>query len=124
MRTRSQNFASIVGPTLVVLAVTEKLNLGIWTPASPAVTYLNGLVLFVAGLCILRFHPVWVGWPVTITLVGWLVMAVGLYRLIAPQAPQASGGLATDAVFLVMLLVGGFLTVKGYARATADTGGQ
>ncbi|MDP3959541.1 MAG: hypothetical protein Q8Q26_05630 [Pseudorhodobacter sp.] len=116
MSIKSRNFAAIVGPTLLVLAMTEKLNLAIWTPSIAAVVYLNGLVLFVAGLSIIRFHNVWSGWPAVITATGWLVIAIGLYRLIAPHAPQASANIATDVVFLVMLLVGCFLTFKGYAE--------
>jgi predicted phage tail protein len=71
------------------------MNLRIWTTsAEPSITlvpvlYLNGTLLFVAGLSIVRVHNRWIGgWPVLLTLMGWLAMLGGLIRMIAPVSAQ------------------------------------
>jgi hypothetical protein len=46
---RSRQIARIVGPTLIALGISEALN-----PAP--VVYLNGTLLFVAGLAIVQAH--------------------------------------------------------------------
>jgi hypothetical protein len=53
--------------------------------------YLSGTLLFVAGLAIVRAHNSWTpGWPVLITLVGWIAMLAGLGRMAAPLSPASS----------------------------------
>jgi hypothetical protein len=116
MRTNSQNLASIVGPTLIVMAVTETINFDIWSTITPPVVYLDGFILFVAGLAIIRFHNIWSGWPVFVTLTGWFVFLLGAYRMFAPRAQQAGDNMATYVFFLVMLAVGCFLTFKAFAN--------
>jgi len=89
--TSSERLAGFVGPTLIALTVSETINLDIWKTNSAPVTYLNGLVLFVGGLAIIRAHNRWVrAWPIVITLVGGSVMALGLFRMFAPKAPQGA----------------------------------
>src|ERR1039458_1260312 len=57
-----------------------------WSP----VTYLVGILLFVAGLAIVRAHNRWIrGWPVLVTLVGWAAIFGGLFRMLAPEAQRA-----------------------------------
>jgi hypothetical protein len=119
----SRQLAGLVGPTLIVLAVSEALNLGIWTTVSAQalapVIYLNGTLLFVAGLAIVRAHNRWVlGWPVLLTLVGWIVMFGGLLRMFEPlsgQLPEQKPA-AAYAVLAVIFVVGIVLTVKAYRR--------
>ncbi len=119
----SRQLAGLVGPTLIVLAVSEALNLGIWTTvpaqALAPVIYLNGTLLFVAGLAIVRAHNRWVfGWPVLVTLVGWIVMFGGLLRMFEPlsgQLPEQKPA-AAYAVLAVIFVVGIVLTVKAYRR--------
>jgi hypothetical protein len=87
----STRLAGLVGPTLIALTVTETINLDIWkTNVAPA-TYLNGVLLFAAGLALVRAHNRWVrAWPVLLTLLGWLGMAAGLFRMAAPKAQQGA----------------------------------
>jgi hypothetical protein len=74
--TNSKHIAGLIGPTLVALAISEAINLHIWVNNIAPVTYLNGILLFVAGLSIVRVHNRWTGdWPVIITLVGWLPLS-------------------------------------------------
>ena len=121
--TDSRQLAGLLGPTLIALSITEMLNLGIWTnvpaQALAPVIYLNGTVLFVAGLAIVRAHNRWMlGWPVLVTLVGWVVMLGGLFRMFEPmsgQLPEQKPE-ATYGVFAVMIVVGAVLAFKAYRR--------
>jgi hypothetical protein len=127
--TTSKLIAGLIGPTLVVGAVTVLLNLGTW-PAmveqgfrDPALIFLSGFPLFVAGLAIVRAHNRWRGgWPVLVTVVGWLALLGGFSRILFPTrlAPIAVGAVqrtgVLPAVAIVFLAVGTFLSFKGYSR--------
>lgn len=117
---KSKQIAGLIGPAIAVLAPTEALNLPIWRGVAPPVVYLAGTVLFVAGLAIVRAHNRWTpGWPIMVTLVGWIGVLGGLYRMCAPTAPQAPDSLATYLGLGLMFLAGVFLTYKAYAAPRA-----
>lgn len=117
----SKRIAGLLGPTLIAVAITEAMNLRFLTafigPSHGPLVYLNGTLLFVAGLAIVRAHNRWTGgWPLLVTLVGWFVMLGGLIRMIAPVSAQRAGQ-NTTAVFgllIVLLAIGIFLTFKAY----------
>jgi hypothetical protein len=111
----SKRVAGLVGPALIVITISETLNLDIWNTSDPGLTYLNGTVLFVGGLAIVRAHNVWVrAWPVLLTLVGWLAMAIGLFRMFAPKAPLGGENALTCAVIAAICAVGIVLTIQAY----------
>lgn len=113
----SRTIAAILGPTLAALAASEALNLSIWARPDPQVVYLNGVLLLVAGLTIIRTHNHWaLRWPAMITVVGWLVTAAGLYRMFAPEGPQAHESPATFALLTVLGVVGLALSYLGWRR--------
>ena len=66
--TTSRNIAGLLGPTLIVIALSEGLNFPVLLAnTSPSVIYLNGTLLFVAGISIVRAHNLWTrGWPVAV----------------------------------------------------------
>ncbi|HTQ14788.1 MAG TPA: hypothetical protein VMH86_13015 [Rhizomicrobium sp.] len=108
----SKSIAALVGPTLIAVTASEALNLKIWSGVAAPVVYLNGCLLFVAGLSIVRAHNIWPPrWPVAITLVGWLALAAGLYRMFFPNAPQGGENIATYVVIAALFAVGCLLTV-------------
>ena len=127
--TTSKSIAGLIGPTLVAGAVAVLLNLGTW-PAlvgqgfrDPALIFVSGFPLFVAGLAIVRVHNHWAGgWPVLVTVLGWLALLGGLSRILFPTrlvaiavgAVQITGVL--PAVAIVLLVIGAFLSFKGYSR--------
>jgi len=79
--TDSRRIAGLLGPSLIAISVTEAVNLRIWADVQPPVVYLSGVLLFVAGLAIVRAHNRWLfGWPVLVTIVGWLCLLGGLAR--------------------------------------------
>ena len=127
--TTSKSIAALIGPTLVAGAVAVLLNLGIWPSLvekafrDPALIFVSGFPLFVAGLAIVRVHNRWErSWPVLVTVVGWFAVLSGLSRILFPTrlaqiaigAVQITGVL--PAVSVVFLVVGAFLSFKGYSR--------
>jgi hypothetical protein len=115
MSDASRIIARIVGPSLIALAGTEAINMGIYAAQIAPVVYLNGTLTFVAGIAILQAHPVWKwDWRLLVTLSGLMLTAVGLFRMIWPEAHQASEGPAINGVFALLILAGAILTFQGY----------
>jgi hypothetical protein len=111
----SRRIARIAGPTAIALAVTESANMHIFAAQTAPVVYLNGTLLFVAGVAMVQAHNRWSrGWPLLVTLFGWGVLALGLARMMAPEAAQAGDGPATRAIFVALLALGGLLSFLGY----------
>ena len=118
--TDSRALAGLIGPTLVALGATEAWNVDMFAGQIPPVVYLNGGILFVVGLALVRSHNRWGwSWPTIVTITGWVVLLAGLYRMIAPDAPQAHRSAAAYAMFAAIALVGAFLTYKGYRSENA-----
>lgn len=95
------------------------MNLHIWATNIAPVTYLNGLLLFVAGQSIVCTHNRWTrSWPVMVTLVGWFTMLGGLGRTFFPKPVQQGSQNSSPvlAVQMDILSIGVFLTFKAFSR--------
>jgi F0F1-type ATP synthase membrane subunit a len=118
-----------MGSTLVTIAAAILLNLASLPELAeqisrdPGVIFLSGILLVVAGLAITRAHNVWAGgWPVLVTVFGWLAILNGLTRMFFPMQlatlaaamAQRPAAIITDAI--VILVLGGFLSFKAYSR--------
>jgi hypothetical protein len=115
----SKRIAGLVGPTLIALSASEALNYRIWNDNQAPVTYLDGALLFVGGLSIVRAHNRWArGWPLLTTLAGWSALALGLVRMFAPETRQPERNAAIDGVLAAMFASGLVLTCKAYRPAT------
>ena len=127
--TLSKTIAGLIGPTLVAIAAAMLLNLGSFPTLAeqvsrdPALILLSGILLFVAGLAIVRAHNRWSGgWPVVVTVVGWLALVGGLVRMLFPtRFALIAAGLGQSAGVIIavavgFLVVGVFLSLKGYSR--------
>ena len=127
----SKSIAALMGPTLVALGATTLVNLGRLpslveqVAREPALIMVSGMLLFVAGLAIVRAHHHWRrDWSILVTLLGWLALLGGLARILVPfQLADAMVGLGDRPVVdvssaIVVLVVGVFLTYKGYAGRT------
>lgn len=113
----SKQIAGLIGPSLIVITISETINIHIWAGNTAAGVYLNGAILFVTGLSIVRSHNLWVrAWPVMVTLTGWFAMLLGLFRMFAPelQLEAAKNTSPVIAEIMVVLAVGIFLTYKAY----------
>jgi NADH:ubiquinone oxidoreductase subunit 6 (subunit J) len=133
--TNSRHIAGLLGPILLALSVSEALNLRLLTaeigPNLVHVIYLNGTLLFVAGLSIVRAHNYWTSsWSVLVTVTGWISMLFGLIRMFAPVS-GAELGLDVQrlqqsisviyAMLIVLLAIGIVLTFKAYTREDSRT---
>lgn len=111
----SKRLAGLIGPTIVALGATEAINMDVFANQIAPLVYLNGAILFVAGLAIVRAHNLWAWrWPVVITLTGWIALIIGLWRMAAPDAPQAADTVFTYLVLAAMGAVGTMLSVMAY----------
>ena len=100
---------------MVAIGATEASNMDIFSIQTAPVVYLNGTMLFVAGLAIVRAHNLWTWrWPVMLTLTGWVALIAGLWRIAAPSAPQAPENVVTYAALAVMTAIGGVLSAIAY----------
>lgn len=126
--TNAELIAGFAGPLLIAVAaallinrrtvadlVTGKLN-------GPEFIFFSGIFTLLAGLAIVRAHNVWAAeWTVLVTVLGWLCIVGGLIRIIWPErvttlrATLMRSENAVTAWALVALMLGAFLTAKGYA---------
>lgn len=116
--TRSQQIAAFLGPTLIVLAVSEAKNLQIWQTASPPLTYLAGMLWFLGGLSLVRSHNRWsADWTVSITLVGWFFLIGGLFRLLFPDVQRGTENTPAIGIYaldVALLALGALMTFKAF----------
>lgn len=120
----SKKIAGLVGPTLVVTLVSEfpLVQPHLYDAQIAPVVYLSGVLMFVAGLAIVRAHNLWArNWTVLITLTGWFLLVLGLIRMFAAgQYDKAASG-TSSAVFMVfegiLLLIALTITYQGYRRS-------
>jgi hypothetical protein len=84
--------ARLLGPMLVVLAIGLLLRQDSWRAmakeftASRPLLFLSGFLTLLGGLALVNTHNVWeAGWPVIITLLGWLAVIGGIARMLFPE---------------------------------------
>ena len=115
----SKSIAGIVGPTLTVMVLSE---LELWNPTLyetqiVPLVYLSGVLLFVAGISIVRIHNIWAwGWQTSITIIGWCAISLGLVRMFFPKLYKAQFKNDNYALLveILLILLGVFLSYKAY----------
>jgi len=126
--TNAELIAGFAGPLLIAVAAALLINrrtvAGLVTGVlnSPEFVFFSGLLTLLAGLAIVRVHNVWSAeWTILITIIGWLCVIGGIIRIVWPdrvstlRSNMMRGENAITAWALVALLLGAFLTAKGYA---------
>jgi hypothetical protein len=116
---KSKSIAGIVGPTLIVMVLSE---LKIWNPTLydtqiVPIVYLSGVLMFVAGISIVRSHNIWVlGWQTSLTIIGWLAILLGLIRMFFPNSyiVQFKNNDFALVMEVFLILLGFYLTLKAY----------
>lgn len=119
--------ARLLGPLALAVGIGGLLNReairGIASSLSrePGLILILGALDLAIGLAIVQVHNLWVaGWPVLITLIGWLALARGLVRILAPgwlaahAVPKLLDGGFAGAALLVTAGFGLVLTACGY----------
>jgi hypothetical protein len=122
--------AKLIGPIFIAGAIGMLVNGAVYrlladeSLRSRALIYLSGLLTMAVGLAIVLTHNVWVAnWPVLITILGWLGLIGGAFRIITPQGTERIGrqilknknALLIGAV--IWLALGAILCVFGYGLA-------
>jgi uncharacterized membrane protein HdeD (DUF308 family) len=122
----SKRIAGLLGPTIVVMVASEfpLVQPHLYDAQIPPVVYLSGILLFVAGLAIVRAHNVWRrDWTVLVTLSGWFFLLLGLFRMFAAGLYQRSSANASSMFFMmlegVLFVLGLIMTFKAYSRSAA-----
>lgn len=119
--------ARLIGPLLLVAGAATLINqenmrrMATDFLNSRPLVYVVGVLTLLAGLVIVNTHNVWEGWPVIITIFGWLCVIGGAARILIPDKIrglgetmlQKSGVLTGSGV--VQALIGALLVYFGYA---------
>lgn len=90
--------AQLIGPVFVVMGAGMLVSPRDYRTMaeeflrSRALIYIAGLMALVPGLAIVLTHNVWISdWRLIITLLGWLGVIGGVFRLLFPQQVTAIG---------------------------------
>lgn len=123
----SKILARIIGPGMIIPAIGLFLNFNTYQgiigefSKSQSLCYLGGFMALVMGLVILQFHNKWeAGWPVIITILGWITLIKGLVLMLFPGSvislwhPFVASPTALIVSLGISCAVGIFLTIKGY----------
>ncbi len=123
--TNSKRLAGLIGPALIAITTSELVNLDFLEKQYRYYSYMNGTVVFLAGLLTVRSHNRWTrSWPVVVTLTGWVATAWGLFRMFAPEAKQGGASIPTFVGMAVPFAVGVFLTYEAYWPRDRRTGAR
>jgi hypothetical protein len=122
--------ARLVGPLFVAVGLGILLNSKFYAGAvieavhSPTLVYLSGIATLLAGLAILNAYRTWTAdWRVIVTILGWLFVIGGVVRIVLPGLVERTviaiyvGTTALTIIAAIVLVVGGFLSFKGYQAA-------
>jgi uncharacterized membrane protein len=123
----SRFLAQLIGPVLLVIGIGMLANRAGYRAMaqeflkSRALIYIAGLLALVPGLALVLTHNVWAAdWRLIVTLLGWLAVIGGLFRIVFPQEVTRIGArmIARDDTLVVggvvMLALGVVLSFYGY----------
>jgi hypothetical protein len=123
----SNLIAKLIGPVLLVAAIAMLADvkgmqeMGREFLRDRALIYVTGVLAMLGGLSVVNNHNIWiVDWPVIITLFGWAMIIGGAVRMGLPSVVRSVGGAMMENPTMirvsgaVWVLIGAFLTYKGY----------
>jgi hypothetical protein len=121
--TNSKRIGGLLGPTLMAIVASEfpLIQPHLYDEQIPPVVYLSGVLMFVAGLAIVRWHNLWQrDWTLLITLCGWFLLALGLLRMFAASIYRHTSGNTSSLFFMIvesiLFVIGSLITWKDYTR--------
>jgi hypothetical protein len=116
-----------MGPLLMAIGIAMLINRDLFPAIAGKIAQdqglilLSGMLLLLAGVAIVRVHNTWTGgWPVIVTVFGWLAIVGGLARMWFPElaAPLVArvdvGATALAVGGLLVLALGAFLSFRAY----------
>ena len=122
--------AKLIGPVLLVIGAAMLVNqVNMREMAADflehrGLIFLSGLLTLLGGLAIVLTHNVWeAGWPVIITILGWLSVIGGAFRIVFPDSVKSMGASLLDSPVLLNVsgvahgLLGAALCFLGYFTA-------
>jgi NADPH:quinone reductase len=119
----SRRIAGLLGPMIIVMIVSEfpLVQPHLYDAQIPPVVYLSGVLLFLAGLAIVRAHNRWRSdWTTLVTVSGWFALSLGVVRMFAANAYQHQAATIGAPILIitesVLLLCGFVMTFKAYVR--------
>ena len=125
----SHFLAQLIGPMLLVIGLGMLINRDGYRAmakeflASRGLIYIAGLLALVPGLAVVLTHNVWAAdWRAIITLLGWLAVIGGAFRILFPQEVTRLGSrMIANPLHLtvggaVTLILGAILSYYGYVR--------
>ena len=120
-------YAKFMGPAMLVSGIAMLSNRKNMRAVaedflnSPGLIFLAGILALLLGLAIVIFHNVWVaGWPVIITIYGWMALAAGIVRMGFPAIVQKLGRAMMERAWMITIgaafsiVLGAFLTYMGF----------
>jgi hypothetical protein len=126
---RSVYLAKLIGPICLVIGIGMLINGAVYRTIigeflhSYALIYIAGVLGMLGGLALVNAHNEWkAGWPVIITLIGWLALLGGIFRILVPQEAALIGtSMYSQAAMpwisgLIALALGAVLSYFGYAE--------
>jgi hypothetical protein len=121
--TNSKHIGGLLGPTLMVMVASELplIQPHLYDEQIPPVVYLSGVLMFVVGLAIVQSHNRWQrDWTLLITLCGWFLLALGLFRMFAASFYRLVSGNTSSLFFMIveciLFAIGSLITWKAYTR--------
>ena len=119
----SKRIGELLGPTLMVMVASEfpLIQPHLYDEQIPPVVYLSGVLMFVAGLAIARSHNLWLrDWTLLVTLCGWFLLALGLFRMFAASFYRQTTGNTSSLFFIIvegiLFAIGSLITWRAYTR--------
>ena len=118
--------ARLIGPMLLVVGAGVIINRENFRAmakeliASRELMFIIGLLTLLGGLAIVITHNVWNGWPIPITILGWLLVIGGAVRILVPDTARAIQDAALDKPAMpvvggtIQALIGAWLCYMGY----------
>jgi hypothetical protein len=130
----SRFLAKLIGPLLAVIGLALIFNADSFRAMaeeflkSYSLIYIAGLLALTAGLAIVNTHNLWTrDWRVVITILGWLCLLGGIFRIAYPRGVQSLGAsiLASAPNNWIMIeggiffALGAWLSYEGYRHLSA-----
>ena len=119
----SRQIAGLIGPSLVVMLLSEfpLVQPHLYDSQIPPVVYLSGVLMFIAGLAVVRVHNLWVrNWAILVTMTGWFFLLLGLVRMFAASQYHQVAASTSSTVFMLLegllMVVALIITYQGYRR--------